>query len=471
MKKIYNIFGLFFLSCTSLNAQTNSINLVQFSSGYYLPIDIENCGDNRLFIVQQSGQIFICSSSGVKKSTPYLDISNRVDTTGNSQGLLGLVFDPNYLTNGYFYVDYINKKGHTQISRFMVSAGNINKANPSSEKFILQVKQPFRYHNGGCLKFGPDGYLYIGTGDGDDETGDPNNFSQNPLSLLGKMLRIDVHHGDPYSIPKKNPFVNTVGYLPEIWALGLRNPWRWSFDALTHSLIIADVGQANWEEINLQDTSSKGGENYGWRCYEGDSPFNLDSCKPKRKYTFPISEYSHANGDCSITGGYVYRGNNYSDLYGEYFYADYCSGTIRMLDINNPSNEKNAYAGTQRAYVSFGEDKKHELYITNFVDGNIYRITDVSAFKQINATHANSLKVYPNPAKNNFTIEYNAAKDEEFTLHFYNSMGNEVYTAKRNLKSGLNTWNISVPANIKGNCYFTLTTQAGAFISQRILIE
>src|SRR3954453_18886503 len=239
MRKILTIFCLL-VSGSFLNAQTNLINLVPFSKGYVLPLDIENCGDSRLFIVQRKGQIFIADSVGHKRATPFLDISSLIDSTGNSQGLLGLAFDPNYLTNGFFYVDYVDKNSHTQISRFSVSASNPNKADTTGEKKILHINQPFRFHNGGDIRFGTDGFLYIGTGDGDDDTGDPNNLSQNTQSLLGKMLRIDVHHGNPYSIPASNPFVDSSNYLHEIWALGLRNPWRWSFDDSTQKLIIGD---------------------------------------------------------------------------------------------------------------------------------------------------------------------------------------------------------------------------------------
>jgi glucose/arabinose dehydrogenase len=202
---------------------------------------------------------------------------------GSERGLLGLAFDPGYLTNGYFYVNYTNTSGNTQISRFRVSSTNPNRAVKSSEKFILQVQQPFSNHNGGCTRFGPDGYLYIGMGDG-GSGGDPNNNAQNPMSLLGKMLRIDVHTGDPYSIPPDNPFIDSANYRHEIWALGLRNPWRWSFDALTGDLIIGDVGQDKWEEVDFQSAASNGGENYGWRCYEGKHDYNLSGCKPKSNY-------------------------------------------------------------------------------------------------------------------------------------------------------------------------------------------
>lgn len=458
-----------------IKAQTNTVNLLQFSTGYTSPLDIENCGDSRLFIVQQNGKIFISSSSGIKNVTPYLNITDRVNDTYNSQGLLGLAFDPDYLTNGYFYVDYINAGGHTQISRFKVSS-NANKANSSSEKFILEIQQPFHFHNGGCLRFGPDGYLYIGTGDGDDDTGDPNNYSQNKKSFLGKMLRIDVHSGNPYSVPADNPFVGSSKYLPEIWALGLRNPWRYCFDNVTGNLIIADVGQDVWEEIDVQPASSNGGENYGWRCYEGNATFNTAGCQSRNKYTFPVSEYEHlaSTGDCSITGGFVYRGSAYPELYGQYFYADYCSGIIRMLDIANPSNKHDVYFGDQYSYTSFGEGKNHELYVTNFTNGNIYHIIPAPALQKQSTTPVSitkALSVYPNPAHKEFTIAYHSLKEEQYILHFYNQIGVEVYTARHTFTAGANTWNISVPAGVNGNCYFTLAAASGTIASQKILIQ
>ena len=263
----------------------------------------------------------------------FLDISDRITYSGE-QGLLGLAFDPNYKTNGFFYVYYINKSGSTQVSRFKANPDYPNKASAGSEKFILSISQPFTNHKGGCIKFGSDGYLYIGTGDG-GSGGDPNNNAQNPQSLLGKMLRIDVHHGNPYAIPADNPFVDSSNYKKEIWALGLRNPWRWSFDAQNGYMIIADVGQDNWEEVNYQQ-GTNGGKNYGWRCYEGNHAYNTAGCNAQSSYKSPVYEYQHLSttGDCAIIGGYVYRGKKYPDLFGKYFCTDYCSGIIRMLTFH-----------------------------------------------------------------------------------------------------------------------------------------
>jgi glucose/arabinose dehydrogenase len=450
-------------------AQTNLIKLVPFSKGYILPLDIENCGDSRLFIVQRKGQIFIADSIGKKRTAPFLDISKRINSTGNSQGLLGLAFDPNYLTNGFFYVDYTDKNGHTQISRFSVSKTNPNKADTLSEKHILQAFQPFHFHNGGGIRFGPDGFLYIGLGDGDDEGGDPNNFSQKTDSLLGKMLRIDVHHGDPYRIPASNPFVDSPKYRHEIWALGLRNPWRWSFDDSTGKLIIGDVGENTWEEIDVQP-KGKGGQNYGWRCYEGTLAFNTTGCKAKSKYTFPVSEYKHlaTTGDCSITGGFVYRGKKYPGLKGKYFYADYCSGLIRMFDIATITNKQIAYHGDPKAYTSFGEDRRHELYVTSFATGTIYKIVDATPIAA-NANNQTKIIVYPNPSEGNFLVTYESAKSQEVHISIQNMMGQQFYSDQRNLNMGKNTWKMNLKL-ITGDYYIIIRTESN-ISSQQFRIE
>jgi glucose/arabinose dehydrogenase len=472
MKSNFTLLALLLIINLSMKAQTNLIHLVQFSTGYDSPLGIENCGDSRLFIVEQRGQISISDAAGNRRAKPFLNIGSRVNSTGNSQGLLGLAFDPHYLTNGYFYVDYINKSGFTQISRFKVSATDPNKADTASEKFILQVQQPFRYHNGGCIRFGPDGYLYIGTGDGDDEGGDPNNYSQNTQSLLGKMLRIEVP-GKPYKIPSDNPFVDSANYRHEIWALGLRNPWRWSFDASTGNLIIADVGESTWEEINVQPAGSNGGENYGWRCYEGTKAFNTTGCKPKSNYTFPVVQYKHATttGDCSITGGFVYRGSAYPSLAGKYFYADYCSGIIRMFRIADTLGKKIAYYGDVGAYTSFGEDYHHELYVTNFINGNIYRITDTTAEPRVNSVlQIPDMQVYPNPSSGNFVMTYNSATSQKANIRIQNIMGQQFYSGTKSVNAGTNTWKLNLPLPI-GDYYISLIDASGNIISRQLRIQ
>lgn len=363
-----------------LQAQTPQISLQPFASGFSRPVDIENAGDSRLFVVEQRGYVYILDSLGNQMSPAFLDIDSRVINSGNERGLLGLVFHPDYKNNGYFYVNYSNNSGNSVIARYSVSATNPNEADVNSELILMTVTQPFSNHNAGDLAFGPDGYLYIGWGDG-GSGGDPGNRSQNTNLLLGKMLRIDVDNGIPYGIPQDNPFVNDANVLDEIWAIGVRNPWRFSFDRITGDMYIADVGQNNWEEVDFQPWNSTGGENYGWRCYEGSATYNTSGCPPASSLTPPIFEYSNSNAfGCSITGGFVYRGARYSAMYGHYLVTDYCSGRWWSLkrdvlgnwvdtDLANLSNFE---------YSSLGQDQFGELYVAGHGNGIIYHIEDTS---------------------------------------------------------------------------------------------
>ena len=305
--------------------QAQQIGVEAISSGYTKPVAVVNAGDDRLFIVEQDGYIKILHTNGTV--TTFLDIHARVNSTGDEQGLLGLAFHPDYASNGYFYVNYINNSGNTRISRFSVTPGNPELADPLSESILLTITQPYSNHNGGNLEFGPDGYLYCGMGDG-GSGGDPGNRAQDITSqLLGKMLRIDINSGTPYGIPPSNPFVGITGD-DEIWAYGLRNPWRWSFDRLTGDLWINDVGQDSYEEVDFQPASSAGGENYGWRCYEGNHEYNFSACSPTTTFTYPIFEYTHGDPDGGYvtTGGYVYRGTAFPGLYGKYIFCDFGTG-------------------------------------------------------------------------------------------------------------------------------------------------
>ncbi len=446
MKKIVTLFMLSFIAWFPGKGQDLAMGLIAFSSGYDSPLGIENCGDDRLFIVQKNGRVFYADVNGNKSAKPYLDISSRIFDRGGEQGLLGLAFDPDYLSNGYLYVNYTNKSKNTQISRFTVKAGNANEADTTTEKFLLEIPQPFSNHNGGCLRFGHDGYLYIGMGDG-GSAGDPNNNAQNPLSFLGKMLRIDVHNGNPYAIPADNPFINNPNYLPEIWALGLRNPWKWSFDAKRGDLYIADVGQALYEELNIEPKGSKGGKNYGWRCYEGRHEYNTTGCSSRANYTFPVIEYTHDNGDCSITGGFVYRGTKYPRMVAKYFYTDYCSGFIRAAYLDGFEKKvKVVYKGDMFSYTAFGEDKNNELYITNYTNGRIYRLADnaIPQGKEL------PLKVYPSPSTGSFAVEFNAEKAGVIMLNLYNNNGITVVQQKVNAVEGKNVIRVSAPAGSKG---------------------
>lgn len=345
--------------------------LVEFATGLETPVGIINSGDSRLFVINQRGSIIIIDSTGDIAENPFFQIADIVEF-GGERGLLGLAFPPDFDNNGYFYVNYIGKGDSTHISRFKTFDDNPDMGDPASELKLISLKQPYPNHNGGHIAFGPDGYLYIGLGDGGSQ-GDPQNRAQNPKTFLGKILRIDVDQGEPYSIPSSNPHFNDTSWLGEIWALGFRNPWRFSFDRLTHELWIADVGQDHFEEINLQSAASTGGENYGWRCYEGDSIFNADLCLGT-EFVAPVHAYAH-NPECSVIGGYAYRGNKSSPFYGKYFFADYCSDKIWTLANNGgtwTAEDFGEFRGN--SFSAFGEDYKGELYIAGHESGKLYKI-------------------------------------------------------------------------------------------------
>ena len=304
----------------------------------------------------------------------FLDISSRVNATRSEEGLLGLAFHPDFENNGEFYVNYTDFRDLTVISRFKVFAGEPFRADPDSEEQILKFSQPFNNHNGGDLAFGPDGYLYIASGDG-GSANDPFNNGQTGTTLLGKILRIDVNDTIKYRIPVDNPFIGNAGVLDEIWALGLRNPWRISFDRHTGDFWMGDVGQDTWEEINYQPAASPGGHNYGWRCYEGNHEFMTGSCQPASSYDFPIFEYNNnkTQAGCSITGGYVYRGSDYPEMQGWYLYSDYCSGKFWALWPEDTTNISLGDFGNNQ-FATFGEDDDGELYAAAIQAGTIYKI-------------------------------------------------------------------------------------------------
>jgi glucose/arabinose dehydrogenase len=349
------------------------------------PITIAHAGDGsgRLFIVEQPGRIMIYDGTQLLP-TPFLNITSIVNSGDSEQGLLGLAFDPQYTTNGYFYVDYIDKSstaGKTIVARYHVPSSTPNVADPGSATPLLTITQPETNHNGGQLQFGPGGYLYIGMGDGGgggDQHG-PIGNAQNLGTLLGKILRIDVHNnntgdGLPYDIPADNPFVNTQSARKEIWAYGLRNPWRFSFDRQTGDMFIGDVGQNTWEEIDFQPQASTGGENYGWRCKEGNEPFTSDSHCASETFVTPIFVYDHSQGRCSVTGGYRYRGTRYLQLVGTYFFADYCGGQIWGATRSGANWTTTPLLETSAFISTFGEDDNGELYLADRSSGKIYRI-------------------------------------------------------------------------------------------------
>ncbi len=363
------------------------IQLEDYATGFNRPVDIAHCGDSRLFIVEQRGYIWILDSLGNRLQDTFLNIDARVRSTGNEQGLLGLAFPPNYAETGYFFVNYTRETdGDTRVSRFKRDSLNPNKADPNSELIILTQDQPFTNHNGGCLKFGPDGYLYIALGDG-GSGGDPQNNGQKKNTFLGKILRINVSNSSAsalYALPPDNPFVGNAAYFPEIWSLGWRNPWRFSFDRLTGDMWTGDVGQGDREEIDFEPANT-GGLNYGWRCYEGSLPYNTSGCLAASNYVGPVFDFDNASLGCSVTGGFVYRGSQYPDLFGKYIFTDYCSGRWWVISHNADSTFSSAQVAdlANSQYSSLGEDYKGELYVALLASGKIQKIKEICSPFQI----------------------------------------------------------------------------------------
>lgn len=349
-------------------APASGLQLVEVASGLDQPLYVTApAGDPRIFVVEQTGKIRIISGGAVLP-TPFIDLSSKI-SAGGERGLLSMAFHPNYAQNGWFYVDYTDTHGDTRVERYRVSA-NANAADPASGQLVLTVAQPYANHNGGLVMFGPDGYLYVALGDG-GSGGDPQGNGQNNAALLGKILRIDVNGAAPYAIPPTNPFVGQTGKRPEIWITGVRNPWRLSFDRETGLLYLADVGQNQWEEVNVTPAGT-GGLNFGWNLMEATHCYNSGGCS-QQGLTLSVLEYSHADG-CSITGGYVYRGSQNPSLRGHYFYADYCNGWIRSFrwDGSQAVDRKEWDVGSIGNVTSFGEDAARELYVTS-ANGKVYR--------------------------------------------------------------------------------------------------
>lgn len=395
MKKFLLIVAFF-----TITAKAQTVALQSFATGFSSAVEITHpVGDSRLFVVQKGGIIKIVSPAGVVNATPFLTIPAASLGTANEQGLLGLAFHPNYATNGYFYVNYTRSgDGDTVIARYSVSA-DPNIANTTAT-ILMTIEQPFDNHNGGTLRFGPDGYLYIGMGDGGDG-GDPGDRAQNINTNLGKMLRIDVDSASPYGIPPTNPYVGVAGN-DEIWTIGMRNPWKFSFNRLNGDLWIADVGQSIAEEINkIPSPLPNTGLNFGWRCYEGNTTYDISSgtCPTYASTVAPITQYGHGSSRCSITGGYFYTGSLYPNFANKYFFADYCTAEIGyIVGTNSTITWALNPAGT---LTTFGEDMNGELYAA--ISGVIYKIIDSSM--GINDFNKNGLSFYPNPAKTEIFIK------------------------------------------------------------------
>jgi glucose/arabinose dehydrogenase len=347
-----------------------SLRAVEIVSGLSNPLHLTAPGgDSRLFIVEQVGRVRIIRN-GALVAQPFLDITSRV-SSGGERGLLGIAFHPQYASNGYVYASFTDVAGNTRVERYTVSPASAGVADPSTASLVLSVPQPFANHNGGLILFGPDGMLYVGRGDGGGG-GDPQNNGQSTSTLLGKLLRLDVTSATPYAIPPGNPFVGQAGARGEIWALGLRNPWRFSFDRAGGDLYVADVGQNRWEEIHVV-AASRAGVNYGWRVLEGSACYNAATCN-SQGLERPVLEYSHDEG-CSITGGAVYRGSLIPGIIGHYFYSDYCSGFLRSFRYQNGQalDQRSWSVGSLGNVLSFGEDAAGEMYILS-ANGRVYRL-------------------------------------------------------------------------------------------------
>ena len=388
-----------YIFCLLFNFVFSEIGAKKIASGFDKPIYI--CSfpnyDNHHIVLEQKGTIKIIKDNQILRAY-FLDIRDRVHRPlfpGDEMGLLGFAFDPDYIENNYIYVHYNDKEDNTIISRFEVVDGIAIK---SSEKNILKLKQPYMNHNGGTISFGKDGYLYIGLGDG-GSAGDPEKRAQDLTNLFGSILRIDVHTSDSYLIPKDNPFVGNNNIKSEIWSYGLRNPWRFSFDRLTGDMIIGDVGQSLWEEINFELFPNKGGKNYGWNVMEGNHCYPEDSKCNSDNLTMPVFEYpNNANyaktlfgikqpnmDGCSITGGYVYRGNELVDMDGRYIFGDYCTGKIwsimisnnKYIDLENHTDSIMKSLGKKEFYLSsFGQNNKGEIFIIDY-NGTIYKLVNI----------------------------------------------------------------------------------------------
>ncbi len=379
------LFGLHILSLVLVliacnepsNAQNAAVRLEPFVNGFTQPLFVTPAGDGsgRLFVVEQRGRVRVVEDGEVLDE-PFLDVSDLVSCCGE-RGLLGLAFHPGFEENGLFYVNYTNTSGNTVVAEYRAS-DDLTRADPGSGTTLLTIPQPYGNHNGGHLAFGPDGYLYIGTGDG-GSGGDPEENGQDLSTLLGALLRIDVDGGaatgEAYSIPESNPFVSTEGARPEIWAYGLRNPWRFSFDRETGDLWIGDVGQNEWEEIDVEPSGGAGGENYGWNVMEGAHCFEPATGCDETGLVLPVLEYPHSEGS-SVTGGYRYRGAALPELVGTYVFGDFTSGRIWGATENGDggfSSEELVNAGFRIS--TFGEDEAGELYVADYSGGTLYKLT------------------------------------------------------------------------------------------------
>jgi glucose/arabinose dehydrogenase len=450
---------LLIASLFSIGSYAQSIGVTLFKSGFTSPVEIVHPpNDARLFVVQQGGAIRILNPNATINATPFLTIPSGSLSNGDEQGLLGLAFHPDYATNGIFFVNYTRADGATVVARYTVSA-NPDIANPTGTP-ILTIPQPYSNHNGGTLRFGADGYLYVGMGDG-GLGGDPGNRAQNINENLGKMLRLNIDVAGTYAIPADNPYVGVAGN-DEIWSVGLRNPWKFSFNRLTGDMWLADVGQGSIEEINKVNPATAN-LNYGWKCYEGNNVYTAGCAVPTTTYTFPVTTYGHSNGRCSVTGGYVYTGA-ITTLLNKYIFADYCSAEIGYIDASGTSSTITWTGGLGLSSVTtLGEDKDGEMYIATR-GGSIYKITDPTFST---ATFGKtSMQLYPNPATSEVFIK---AENMSFPaeVEIFDISGKQLST--QYLTSGTNR--VSTGDLQSGIYLVTVTDNSGANFKSKLTVQ
>jgi hypothetical protein len=474
MKKLIFFFLFLLLEfCSSADSQVNVVNAFPGLS-FVNPVFLGHSGDgtNRIFVVEKGGYIRVFANDSTASSySTFLNVTNLISTNYVEKGLLGLAFHPNYSSNRFFYIYYTRlSDGALIVSRFTTLSGNPNKADSLSQLILLTIPHPTNLnHNGGMLMFGQDGYLYCGHGDG-GSAGDPPNNAQNVNILLGKITRLDVNNpsgGNNYGIPPTNPFAGGGG-SPEIFVWGVRNPWRFSQDPVTGIIYLGDVGQNLYEEV---DTVSVG-KNYGWRCYEGNHPYNTSGCGPISNYTFPIKEYSHANSACSITGGYVYRGARVPWLIGRYVYGDYCNSRIWKLLYNAGNVSDTSQIGTCPQQIqSFGVDQNNELYVCG--TSAIYRF-------QNNAIGINGngegvpegyslMQNYPNPFNPVTSINFTVAKTDFVSFKIYDVQGKEIAVLVNETKTAGNYKIMWDASNLPSGVYFYKLT-AGDFNAEKKMV-
>ena len=362
------------------NGLPTALDLEQVGSGFTSPVVISTRpGDDRLWIVEQNGRIRPIEADGTPGDA-LIDLRGTV-STGSEQGLLGLAFPADHETSGLFYIHYTRRNGDSVLARYGVDDASPDTVDGELTEVLWTVDQPYSNHNAGHLAFGPDGYLYVGYGDG-GSGGDPENRAQNDSTVLGKMLRIDVSGPTGYAAPADNPFINDADVPDDIWSLGLRNPWKYTFDLANDDLYIADVGQNAWEEISVQPSGSTGGDNYGWKVTEGNHCYQSNNCDMSG-FVPAIHEYDHGSG-CSITGGYVYRGTDIEGLDGHYFYSDYCQSQVRSFrKVGDGTVEHTNWTATMNGapnlqnVSTFGQDEDGELYVASHGNGRIYKIVQI----------------------------------------------------------------------------------------------